>query len=117
MPAKKPTPKAKRGAQAANSNAHKHGFYSDRFTRAELLRLTRHIGDDLASEIALQRILNSRLMKAIPDAAPEHLAGLAVALSTGTGRVARLMQTQRALGGANPQEEELKTILEEILDS
>ena len=111
-----PARRTKRGAQPDNANAHKHGFYSDRFTRAEILRLTRHLADDLLSEIALQRVLNCRVIDYMNDAAPEQLAPLAAALATGTGRVARLMQTHRALSGANPQEDELKAVLTEILN-
>lgn len=106
-----------RGAQPHNANAETHGFYSDTFTREEIKRLANTPLHDLTSEITLQRITNHRLAAAIKRTRDNLiLATLATALSNGTGRVARLIQTQLALTGQNPAEAELKAVLDDILE-
>lgn len=92
--------KRKPGAQPGNQNARKHGYYSQHLTAEELEALSLEAQDTaLADEIALQRVLNNRLLKAMAEATPDELLRIAHLLTVSTGRIARLLRDQRALSG------------------
>ncbi len=100
-------PKANRkteGGQPRNGNAKRHGFYSDLFTEAELALVAAFMDPSLNDEIAMQRVLNRRLMahanlKDAEGAGPatDLLIKLVEALAIGTGRVASLLRDRRIL--------------------
>ena len=107
-------PKAKRkkeGGQPGNANATRHGFYSDLFTEPELDLVAAFMDPSLNDEIAMQRVLNRRLMahanlKDADGAGPatDLLIKLVEALAIGTGRVASLLRDRRLLSsGATAQ--------------
>jgi hypothetical protein len=88
----------KRGGQAGNTNALKHGFYTKNFTLAERqgLEATKEIV--LADEIALLRVLIRRFSgqvlagQGVPlNESAQHLAVL---------RLASLLRTNHMLGGS-----------------
>lgn len=101
-----PKPKRAKGAQPANQNAAKTGFYSDHFTEEELARIAALTTDPtLDDEIWMQRVLNHRLLAyaARPadgtELAVQQLIQVVETLAIGTGRVARLLRDKRALSG------------------
>jgi len=97
----------KRGGQPGNTNARKHGFYSDRFSEDELALVAAFVTDlTLDDEIWMQRVVNRRLLTIsttegkdpeILQAETETLIHIVQALAIGTGRVARLLRDKRAL--------------------
>jgi hypothetical protein len=101
----KPKAKPKKeGGQPGNANAARHGFYSDLFTEAELALVAAFMDPSLNDEIAMQRVLNRRLMahanlKDADGAGPatDLLIKLVEALAIGTGRVASLLRDRRIL--------------------
>jgi hypothetical protein len=68
---KKPTAR-KRGGQAGNKNALRHGFYSKGFTADENKRLDRQDSIDIVSEIELLRVCLDRLQKELDFAENSH---------------------------------------------
>jgi len=90
----------KPGAQPGNQNARKHGYYARHLTAEELEALSLEAQDAaLADEIALQRVLNNRLLAAMAQAKTDDLLRIAHLLTVSTGRIARLLRDQRALSG------------------
>jgi len=59
--------KKKPGAQPNNKNAEKHGFYSQRFTKAETAQLKDIDLMSVESEIELVNVMMDRLAKFIPE--------------------------------------------------
>ncbi len=55
----------KRGGQPGNTNAMKHGFYSDMFKQEERRILSEIPLDDLSAEIELLRVTNRRFLDAL----------------------------------------------------
>jgi hypothetical protein len=118
-PAAKPS-----GGQPGNQNARTHGFYSISYSPEELALLATFVDEpSLEDEIWMQRVLNQRLMTytQAQDTAGKKiqiatLIKIAQALTTGTGRVAKLLRDRRVLtGGATTQlEEAVATILDEV---
>lgn len=97
-----PGPLRKRGAQPGNQNARKHGFYSTQFTREELALIAAFVQDPtIDDELWMQRVLNHRLLTFVGTEALaiENLVALAKVLTTGTGRVSRLLRDRRILSG------------------
>jgi hypothetical protein len=104
----------KRGAQPRNSNALKHGFYSDLMYVYENNHLDAAIADDLASEINMLRIQTRRVFamsKGIRDLvlAAEALAALGLAST----RLATLLKTQSFLTGG--QDADVKSAISAAL--
>jgi hypothetical protein len=104
----------KRGAQPANKNALKHGFYSDHMLVSENNHLDAAIADDLASEINMLRIQTRRmfaLAKGIKelDLAAEVLGALGLAAT----RLATLLKTQSFLTGG--QDADVKSAISAAL--
>lgn len=58
-------PPRKKGAQAGNKNALKHGFYANKFSKDEKDRLNLQGETDVIGEIALLRVCIDRLMKQV----------------------------------------------------
>ena len=100
--AKHPTAR-RRGGQPGNTNAVKHGFYTNNFSPAECQGLEDTQGVVLADEIALLRVLIRRFSgqvlssQGVPlfDSA-HHLAVISEAML----RLASLLRTDRMLGGS-----------------
>ena len=93
--------RAKKGAQPANENAKKHGFYSRVMTEDELQLVAAFCTDPtLDDEIALQRIANLRLAGALHvESDSGALTLMYSVLSQGLGRVAKLLRDKRMLSG------------------
>jgi len=109
----------KRGGQAGNTNALKHGFYTKNFSLAERqgLEATKEIV--LADEIALLRVLIRRFSgqvlasQGVPlNESAQHLAVISEAML----RLASLLRTNHMLGGSETGDltQELSLVLAEI---
>lgn len=92
----------KRGGQAGNTNALKHGFYTKNFSLAERQGLEATQEIVLADEIALLRVLIRRFSDQILAAqgvtlneSAQHLAVISEAML----RLASLLRTNNMLGG------------------
>jgi hypothetical protein len=98
-------PKRNRGGQPGNKNAFKHGFYQLHFDRAEVRDLGTLSADDLASEIAMQRVASRRVFEQLDDAAsPIEAAAMLEILAKSNVAVATLMRTKKYLSveGGDP---------------
>jgi len=109
----------KRGGQPGNTNALKHGFYTNNFSLAERqgLEATKEIV--LADEIALLRVLIRRFSgqvlasQGVPlNESAQHLAVISEAML----RLASLLRTNHMLGGSETGDltQELSLVLAEI---
>ena len=109
----------KRGGQPGNTNALKHGFYTNNFSLAERqgLEATKEIV--LADEIALLRVLIRRFSgqvlasQGVPlNESAQHLAVISEAML----RLASLLRTNHMLGGSETSDltQELSLVLAEI---
>ena len=104
---RKPKPKSKRkpGAQAANKNALKHGFYAKTFTADEKKRLDNQGALDVLAEINLIRVSLDKLSQQIDftevtrtdnngtEFRDAHYLSQLNTLSTMTGAIATLVRT------------------------
>lgn len=92
-----------RGGQPGNLNALKHGFYSKRFQRGELLDLEQ--AGDLKEEIGMMRVVARRLLKMSRGCRDlQELIQVLNALGLATTRVAGMMRTLKFLGGGELNE-------------
>ena len=100
----KPNIKRKRGAQAGNTNALKHGFYSRRFTKLELRHLDVVLSDGLIDEIALSRVLIRRYFYLASKEAKSLEEWGAVLSICGalTARLTNMVRVQSLLSGGKP---------------
>ena len=92
-------PRKKRGAQAGNTNAVKHGLYSRCFRREELANLSQLTAADLQGDIALLRALILRLFELATSEDPdlETLIKLLTACGRETVHVSTLLKAEQAL--------------------
>jgi len=93
----------KRGGQPGNTNAVKHGFYTNNFSPAECQGLEATQGVVLGDEIALLRVLIRRFSGQVLSSqgialfeSAHHLAVISEAML----RLASLLRTDRMLGGS-----------------
>jgi hypothetical protein len=91
----------KRGGQPNNTNALKHGFYTQAFTQAEASDLEAVTSMDLSGEIAMMRVSLRRVFEVVatatdPDAAVAALSALGMAST----RLAGLLRVQKLIAGA-----------------
>jgi hypothetical protein len=102
----------KRGGQPGNSNAFKHGFYTQNFSRTEVKGLQAIQGVVLGDEIKLLRVLIKRFADQIEHsngvALPESAHCLAV-ISEAMLRLGTLLRTDHLLGGS-----ESSTLIKEL---
>ena len=87
-------PKRSRGAQPGNTNALKHGFYSERFSQLELTDL----------ETALLRVLIHRFVEAIeaqPDLSLDDTSIYLNAIGSNMTRLAGLLRADKWLMGSD----------------
>ena len=107
----------KKGAQPANINAIKHGFYSHYFTPAEIQAVSQLNPNTLNFEIELSRIINRRIL-ALWSASTniETDSTLSELLIRSTAAIASLSRTQAILNKMNDINplSELYSILEEF---
>ena len=116
-----------RGAQPGNTNAIKHGFYSDRFRSGEIddLETLATAQTGLQEEISLMRVLIRRVLEHADeqhDASPDPNAALEIwsntlnALGNASSRLAGLLRTQQVLssGSSNEILDALSTALQEV---
>ena len=99
----KQPPRKKRGGQPGNTNAFKHGFYTNNFSLAERKGLQATKGLVLGDEIALLRVLIRRFADQIlasQGAAPIETAMQLNVISEAMLRLASLLRTDHMLGGA-----------------
>jgi hypothetical protein len=94
----------KQGGQPGNTNALKHGFYTQNFSPAERKGLAAVKGAVLEEEIALLRVLIKRFADQILssqdvglDGSSRHLAVISEAMQ----RLAGLLRTHHMLGGSD----------------
>lgn len=98
----------KKGAQPANKNALKHGFYARAMTAAELNDLAQS-RPDLTNEIELLRALIRRTTEAT-ETAPDTLTAIAEAMT----KLAGMLKTNQYLtGGTKSLDDILRQILGE----
>ena len=90
----------KRGGQPGNTNSLKHGYYSTRFSLADLTDLENHSFSGLQDEITLLRVFTRRVVELSTDLEnlPEAVSLLRV-LSMAMISLSRLMRTHHLLGG------------------
>ncbi len=96
--------KRKRGGQPGNTNALKGGFYSPRFANLELSDLDTALGDGLADEIALLRVIIRRVFDYANDHESQTLetwSGSLNTLGAACTRLAGLLRTDQILGGSS----------------
>ncbi len=99
---KKPSGR-KRGGQPGNTNAFKHGFYTQNFSLAERRGLQATKDLVLGDEIALLRVLIRRFADQIlasQGAAPTETAQYLAVISEAMLRLASLLRTDHTLGGS-----------------
>jgi hypothetical protein len=98
--------KRARGGQPGNTNAVKHGFYSDRFLPGEksaLDLIEEHI--DVHHEITLLRVISLRVIdqlltrEKLQEYDPEDAAGLLNSASSIAARIGHLVRLQHRLFG------------------
>ena len=97
-------PKRSRGAQPGNTNALKHGFYSERFSQLELTDLETALGEGLGDEIALLRVLIRRFVEAIeaqPDLSLDDTSIYLNAIGSNMTRLAGLLRADKWLTGSD----------------
>jgi len=89
----------KKGAQPANTNALKHGFYSPRFTITELSDLETLLhADGLDDEINLMRVQIRRLQQiANDDEDKQDLMDTLNTMGSASTRLAGMLRTNQAL--------------------
>ena len=93
--------KRKRGAQAGNTNAVKHGAYSRWFRQLEVADLDSASGADLQDEISMIRVLMQRLFEQISAESPdvETMSKALTVLGKGAFHLGSLMRTEKVLHG------------------
>jgi hypothetical protein len=99
----KTPPARKRGGQPGNTNAFKHGFYTKNFSLAERRGLQTTKNLVLGDEIALLRVLIRRFSDQIlasQGSAPTESAHYLAIIGEAMLRLASLLRTDHALGGA-----------------
>ena len=99
----KPPVRRKRGGQPGNSNAFKHGFYTQNFTRTEVKGLQAIQGVVLGDEIKLLRVLIKRFAEQIQsnpgmdiEQSSKHLSVISEAML----RLGTLLRIDHMLGGS-----------------
>jgi len=92
--------RARGGAPTGNDNRYDHGFYSRHFTADELAVMLSPV-DDLADEIALCRVLTSRMMERMGDSNLDagDLVTLASMALRSANTTARLLRDNKVLSG------------------
>jgi hypothetical protein len=91
-------PKRKRGAQPGNSNALRHGFYSQSFTDSEMQRLDGDVEGEFTDEIALARTNAARLaehLKNYKNIPLDDFVSASNALNCYLDRIQSLSRAQR----------------------
>ena len=107
MPGRKKTrlvPARRPGAQPGNRNALKHGFYARKMIPLELSDLETALGDGLADEIALLRVIIRRVFDYANDHESQTLetwSGSLNTLGAACTRLAGLLRTDQILGGSS----------------
>ncbi len=111
--------KRHRGAPLGNTNALKHGFYSQRFSPLEVHDLTVALGEGLEDEIALLRVTIRRVFD-LANQEGEDSDMWFKALSTlglASTRLAGLVRTQKLIqGDSNTVASALSQALGEVCD-
>lgn len=100
MPSQKAAAGRKRGGQPNNANALKHGLYARHFRTDELSDVSAAMRNGLDDEIAMLRVVMSRVLNLAHDA--EDLATLQEllgSLGVASTRLSGLLKTQRLLAG------------------
>ena len=119
--------KAKRGAQAGNKNAQRHGFYSKQFTPAENKSLDTQDKLDLSGEVTLLRVMLNRLQEQISfdevtieddkgnQSRNDHYLNQLNTLSTMTLNIGSLVRSQYLIKGKSGDiQSSILTALEEL---
>ena len=93
------------------------GFYGDQYDEEEQARMTGAGRADLTDEIAMQRVMNHRLLERMQgedlDALPlAELLDLSKAVTAGNARLAQLVKDQQALEAQRDPREDDRTPLE-----
>jgi hypothetical protein len=102
MPPSSPT-KHPRGAPKGNVNAVKHGFYTRRLHKRDLIGVESTDVTGLIEEIALIRVFTRRLLESIgPDTDAYELAEFLRALCLASSTLTRIIKTQFLIAAAGP---------------
>jgi hypothetical protein len=97
-PSQTPPSKRKRGAQPANTNALKHGFYSRVYQTAEASDLDTILHEGLQDEIEMLRVITRRVLTLAEGSQDiETMSNLLGTLGLSATRLASLLKTQRLL--------------------
>ena len=119
MPTEETKFRRRRGAQPDNTNALKHGFYSRHFRGLAEAELQAALSGGLDEEIAMLRVV-VRQVFALANGAEQLESGVKLlgALGVASIRLAKLLQTQKELGGDGDQVlAALSDALEDVLQS
>jgi hypothetical protein len=92
-------PRKKRGAQAGNTNAVKHGFYSRCFRCEELADINQLSGEDLQGDITMLRVLMRRLFELVSSETPdlETLSKVLAVFGRGASQLGTLLRAKKDL--------------------
>ena len=108
----------KRGAQPANKNAFKHGFYSEQFKREERLALDSLPVTDLSGEIEFVRVYLKRFMEAqnnLPQPLDfESQVSVLRAITFSAESINSMIRTQIVLAQAGRESDEIMAKLMEM---
>lgn len=108
----------KRGAQANNKNAFKHGFYSKHFKELEKKALESVSASDLTPEIDLLRVNINRLMEEYTATLKDHdtlaRAEILRIIALSSGSIASLRRTQIAFNYKNTEAQQIIQELEQM---
>jgi len=107
--------KRKRGAPAGNINALKHGFFSQRFNKGELVDLQSIPESSIAEEIAMMRVITRRVIDLVENgASSEEVLDFYKVIGRMCMQISTLLRTQKILSAGEHSEENLLTHLEAI---
>ena len=106
------------GAQPGNTNALKHGFYSPRFKKGEVIDLESALANGLDDEVSMLRVITRRLFDLSDgETDPEKLAATVGTLGAAATRLAGLMRTQSLIQGSGASSMDiLSEALKEVSD-
>ena len=108
------SPKRKPGGQPGNTNALRHGFYSQSFTEAEMRHLDRDIEGEFLDEIALARTNACRLAELLKDYKHMSLGDVVSASNALNNYLDRIQSLSRAQRFMYRNQTTLEQALEEL---
>ena len=111
-----PASSRKHGASSGDQNALRHGFYSRRFSSAEIQDLEAQLQEDFNGEIALLRVFTRRIFELVDGSDNlNDMVAATGAISTIMGRITSMMRVRSMIGG-NAGQDVARAISEALSD-